>query len=127
MTDLSTGVQIERLAGKVERLERDATSRDSRASKILAELESTRRAVESLRAQIDQQAAMAVTAKAAADKALADLATRREDEEAEARLRKKIALYAQYVIGILILVISMWSGGVKSTLDWAAQWIKDIK
>lgn len=113
-------VQIERLNGKVQRLEQDAERREHRAAKVTADLEKLRRAVE------EQERELAA-AKKTAEAAQAELAARREDEEAQKRLVGKIAKYAQYVIGALVLIVTAWTGGVRSTLDWLLAAVRDLR
>jgi hypothetical protein len=123
----SQEVQIERLSGKVSQIERDAERRDRGYNAVRTDLSAVHRALEDLRRDFAAQASIAATAKAAADKANADLAARREDEEADARLRAKVAKYLQFGVGVLILLFSMWSGTVKSTLDHIAQFFRDVR
>lgn len=113
-------VQIERLNGKVQRLEQDAERREHRAAKVTADLERLRRAVEEQERELD-------VAKKAAEAAQAELAARREDEEAQKRLVAKIAKYAQYIIGAIVLIVTAWTGGVKSTIDWVFAAIRDLR
>lgn len=116
-------IRIERLSGDVQRLKDDV--REARI--VQKELDHIRHAIENLQRETASLAAMAVTAKAKADEAADKLEERDEREKVEAKLRAKIAKYAQLGVGTVILIVTLWTGGVRATLESLAQFIREMK
>lgn len=116
-------IRIERLSGDVQRLKDDL--RDVRV--VQKELDHIRHAIENLQRETASLAAMVSTAKVKADEAAGKLNEREEKEEIEAKYRAKVAKWCQFVVGVVILVVTLWAGGVKATLENLVQFLREVK
>lgn len=127
MVDESQSVRIERFIVKLEQIEQDAARRDTRAAAQSREWETTRRKLEEivresgqLRLKVDEFSLVINEVAAGQRQRIADTA-------AAERLTRRIAKWLQVGIGSVVLVVTLWTGGVRATLDYLSQLLREVK